>query len=170
MWRLPAAFPDLPRSAEEACQFFNANLDTADEQQKLFWLQFQDPARSVLLGDRLKQLEELQKMAQPTMDDLCRALWRKDPVPTSYFGLVRRLQEGRDRVDLWKTSTCTKGARQAFAAIQAYYPKLELRSIAEKRPHKNGKEVKLKHYFEKVMPAARIAEKDCKLGDILENL
>ena len=38
VWRLPAAFPDLPRSAEEARQFFDAHPDVADEQQKLFWL------------------------------------------------------------------------------------------------------------------------------------
>lgn len=114
---ISAAFSDLPHSAKEVCQFFNANPDAAYKQQKLFWLQFQDPARFVLLGDRLKQLEELQKVARPAMEDLCRALWRKDPVPTSYFRLVHRLQEGRDRVDRWKTSACIEGARQAFAAV-----------------------------------------------------
>lgn len=67
-------------------------------------------------------------------------------------------------------STCIEGARQAFAAVLAYYPKLKLQPIVEKHPLKNSKEVKLKHYFERIMPAVRIAEKDCKLGDIIDNL
>lgn len=76
-------------------------------------------------------------------------------MPTSYFRLVRRLKEGHNQVDRWKTSVCTEGARQAFVAVQAYYLKLELQPITEKHPLKNGNEVKLKHYFERVMRAAR---------------
>ena len=70
------------------------------------------------------------------MEDLCKALWRKDPVPTSCFGLVHRLQEASAQVDLWKRSACTEGARQAFASVEAYYPKLELEPIALKRPQR----------------------------------
>ena len=47
---------------------------------------------------------------------------------------------------------------------------MEMEPIALKRPMKEGKEVKLKRYLGQVMPAARLAEKDCKLGSILENL
>ena len=170
VWRLPAAFPDLPRSAEEACQFFNANPDAADEQQKLFWLQFQDPARPVLLGDRLKQLEELQKMARPAMEDLCRACGARTPCPPATSGWCAAFKRGATE------STCGRHRRAQRVRGRPLQPSRHIiRSwscspIAEKRPLKDGKEVRLKHYFERVMPAARIAEKDCKLGDIIDNL
>lgn len=55
--------------------------------------------------------------------------------------------------------------------MQAYYPKLELQPLADKRPfHKNGKEVRLECFFERVMPVVRISEKDCKLEGIIGNL
>ena len=105
-----------------------------DEQRRLFWLQFQDPTHGVVLGDKLKQLEELQKMARPAMEDMFRVLWRKEPVPTSYFELVRRLQEGRAQIRRWQQSACREGARQAWAAMQTHYPTLNLTPIAEKCP------------------------------------
>lgn len=95
---MPAAFPDLPHSAEEACQFFNANPDAADKQQKLFWLQFQDLARSVLLDHRLKQLEELQKMAWPAMEDHYNVLWRKDPIRPATSGWCAAFKKGATKL------------------------------------------------------------------------
>ena len=139
------------------------------EQQKAFWLQFQDPARPQVFGDKLKQLAELQRAAKPAMEDLCKALWPRDPLPTSFFGLVRRLQGAGAQADLWKRSACLEGARQAFAAVQAHYPKLD-GAIARQAPRGMAREVKPEKYFEKVMPAARIAEEKCKRESILENL
>lgn len=117
VWCVSGTFSDLPRSIEEACHHYGANTDSADEQQKMFWLQFQESARPQVFGDKLKQLVELQQTSRPTMEDLCRAIWPRDPLPTSYLGLVRLLQEASAQVKLWKKLACTEGARQDFVAV-----------------------------------------------------
>ena len=83
---------------------------------------------------------------------------------------MRRLQEASAQADLCKRSACIEGARQAFVAVQAYYPKLDMEQVARQCPERHGKEVKPEKYFEKVLPAARIAEEKCKRESILENL
>lgn len=104
------------------------------------------------------------------MEDLCKALWPRNPLPTSFFGLVRRLRGASAHADLRKRSACLKGAWQAFAAVQAHYPKLDLESVARQGPERHGMRVEPEKYFEKVMPAARIAEEKCKKESLLENL
>ena len=43
------------------------------------------------LSDQLKQLVELHKAAELAMKDLIVRLWPAEPMPSSYFGLVKRL-------------------------------------------------------------------------------
>ena len=43
------------------------------------------------LSDQLKQLVELHKAAEQAMKGLIVQMWPGDPLPSSYFGLVRRL-------------------------------------------------------------------------------
>ena len=151
---------------EDACQYLGGRDDAAE--QKAFWMQFQDAARPQLLGDQLKQLAELHRTTKPALEDLCIALWPSDPLPTSFFGLVQRLQRAVTQVELWKRSACLEGAREAFAAVRTWYPKLELEPVAQRGPE--GKKREAKDYFEVVMPAARVSEKKCKKERILENL
>jgi hypothetical protein len=55
--------------------------------------------------------------------------------------------------------------------VQAHYPSLKLEPIVDKCPFdSNGEEVQPEIFFEQVMPAARISEKDCKLKAIIDNL
>ena len=151
---------------EGACQHFGGRDDTAE--QKSFWMQFQEAARPQLLGDQLKQLAELHRTAKSALEDLCIVLWPSDPLPTSFFGLVHRLQGAVAQVKLWKWSACLEGAREAFAAIRTWYPKLDLELVAQRGP--KGKKREAKDYFEVVMPAARVSEKKYKKEMILENL
>lgn len=102
------------------------------------------------------------------MEDLCIALWPSDPLPTSFFGLVLCLQGATAQVELRKRSTCLEGARQAFAAIQAHYPRLDLEPVAWWGPE--GKKREAEDYLGVVMPAARVAERKCMRDSILEKL
>ena len=43
------------------------------------------------LSDQLKQLVELHKADELAMKDLIVRLWPAEPMPSSYFGLVKRL-------------------------------------------------------------------------------
>ena len=43
------------------------------------------------LSDQLKQLVELHKVAKQAMKDLIVRMWPGEPLPGSYFGLIKRL-------------------------------------------------------------------------------
>ena len=82
-------FAELPRSISDAAQFYRAEeRNTAD---KLFWSQYLAPNYPVPFVDQLKQLIELHKAAELAMKDLVIRLWPAEPIPSSYFGLVKRL-------------------------------------------------------------------------------
>lgn len=102
------AFTDLPRSVEEACQHFGASAAPA-EQQKAFCCS----SKTRRISKSSAQAEAsggAQRAAMLVMEDLCKALWPRDPLPTSFFGLVRRLQGASAQADLWKRSACLEGA------------------------------------------------------------
>lgn len=67
VWRSLVAFPDLPTSAIRACHFNNGSQDNAHGEARQFWLQFQCMTQSMVLTDKLKQLEELHKLARQAM-------------------------------------------------------------------------------------------------------
>ena len=47
-------------------------------------------------------------------------LWPNEPIPDSYFGLVRRLADAVPRIIVVKQSACIEGARMAFARVKTY--------------------------------------------------
>ena len=60
--------------------------------------------------DQLKQLIELHKVVELAMKDLIIRLWPAEPIPSSYFGLVKRLVSACPRLDVIKRSVCIEGA------------------------------------------------------------
>ena len=58
---------------------------------KLFWSQYLAPNHLVPFTDQLKQLIELHRAAELAMKDLIIRLWPAEPIPGSYFRLVKRL-------------------------------------------------------------------------------
>ena len=67
LWSSPDAFADLPKSAADAAQFFQAQEGHATE--KLFWSQFAAQERPVLLNDQMAQWAKLHKMSGVAMKD-----------------------------------------------------------------------------------------------------
>ena len=111
-------FAELPRSISDAAQFYQAEeRNTTD---KLFWSQYLAPNYPVPFADQLKQLIELHKAAELAMKDLIIPLWPAEPIPSSYFGLVRRLVSACPRLDVIKRSVCIEGARMAFALAKVH--------------------------------------------------
>ena len=111
-------FADLPRSSADAAQYFRSQ--EGNDTEKLFWSQFYAPKHLVPLNDQMKQLVELHNMVGLAMKDLIVRLWPADPIPSSYFGLVKRLVEASPRVDALKRSACIEGARMAFARVKLH--------------------------------------------------
>ena len=72
------------------------------------------------LSDQLKQLVELHKAAELAMKVLIVRLWHAEPLPSSYFGLVKRLESGCLRLEVIKRSVCIEGARMAFVRAKLH--------------------------------------------------
>ena len=98
---------DLLRSVSDATEFFRA--EEGSSMEKLFWSQYLAPEHPVPFSDQLKQLVELHRVAELAMKDLIR-LWPAEAIPSSYFGLVKRLVNACPRLDAIKRSVCIEGA------------------------------------------------------------
>ena len=85
----PGAFTDLPCSISDAAEFYRAQEESSTE--KLFWSQYFGPEHPVPFSNQLKQLVELHRSAELAMTDLIVRLWPAEPMPSSYFRLVKRL-------------------------------------------------------------------------------
>ena len=91
------------------------------------------------LSDQLKQLVELHKAAELAMKDLIVWLWPAEPLPSSYFGLVKRLVSACPRLDVIKRSVCIEGARMAFALAKVHWGKMDAEKLVTEGPPE-GKE------------------------------
>ena len=65
--------------------------------------------------DQLKQLVEMHRVAELAMKDLIIRLWPVEALPSSYFGLMKRLVSACPRLEAIKRSVYIEGARMAFA-------------------------------------------------------
>ena len=91
-------------------------------------------------------------------EDVLVRLWLAEPIPDSYFGLVRRLADAVPRIDVVKLSACIEGARKAFARVNTYWAKMKATDIAAKSPPKGKDHHMPEHYFEDVLEGARLIE------------
>ena len=100
-------FAELPHSISDAAQFYRAEeRNTAD---KLFWSQYLAPNYPVPFSNQLKHLVELHKAAELAMKDLIIRLWPAEPIPISYFRIVKRLVSACPRLEVIKRSVCMEG-------------------------------------------------------------
>ena len=72
------------------------------------------------LSDQLKQLVELHNAAELAMKDLIVQMWPGEPLPSSYFGLVKRLLNACPRLEVIKRSVCIEGSLRAFARTKVH--------------------------------------------------
>ena len=59
------------------------------------------------------------------MKDLIIRLWPAKPIPSSYFGLVKRLVSDCPLLEVIKRSVCMEGARMAFARAKVHWAKMD---------------------------------------------
>ena len=108
IWSSPGAFIDLPRSISNAAKLYRA--EEGSSMEKLFWSQYIGTEHPMPLSDQLKQLVELHKATELAMKDIIARLWPTEPMPSSYFGLVKRLVNACPRLKVIKRSVCIEGA------------------------------------------------------------
>ena len=120
------------------------------------------------VSDQLKQLVELDKVAEQAMRGLIVRMWPSDSLPNSYFGLVRRLVDACPRLEVIKRSVCIEGACRAFARVKVQRAKLDaVKLIKEGLPE--GKEHRHPEmYYEGVLKGARLVADKCTKDIIFE--
>ena len=109
----------------------------------------------------MKQLVELHKAAEPAMKDLIVWLWPAEPMPSSYFGLVKRLVSACPWLDAVKRSVCIAGARMAFARSKMHWVKMDATKLMTKGPPVGKEHCNLEMYYDSVMEGSRLVAEQC---------
>ena len=102
------------------------------------------------------------------MKDVIVRLWPAEPIPSSYFGLVRGLVNACPRIDAIKWSACIEGARMAFARVKVQWVKMKATEIAISGPLEGKDHRRPERYFGEVLEGARIVEGQCSKDIIFE--
>ena len=89
---------------------------------------------SGLQSDVLKELSKLHERAWRAMKNMAKALWPSDVPPESMEGLVDLFKGARRRFELWKTSACWEGEREAWAMVKTRYTGLDPNHMARVGP------------------------------------
>ena len=120
------------------------------------------------LSDQLKQLVELHNAAGLPMKDLIVRMWPGEHLPTSYFGLIKRMVNACLRVEVIKRSVCIEGARRAFARVKVHWGKLDAEKLVKDGPPEGKAHHYPEKYYDGVMKAARLVADECTKDTILE--
>ena len=134
--------------------------------EKLFWSQYLGPEHPVPFSDQLKQLVELHKSAELAMKDLIVRLWLAEPIPSSYFGLVKRLVSACPRLEAVKRSVCIEGACMAFSRVKTHWAKLDAKKLMTEGPPEGKEHHRPELYFDGVLEGSRLVAEQC-LKDII---
>ena len=152
-------FADLPCSISDAAQFYRTEEKKSAERD--FWSQYLAPNYPVPFIDQLKQLVELHQAAELAMKDLVVRLWPAEPIPSSYFGLVKRIVGACPRLDVIKRSVCIEGARMAFARAKVHWGKLDAEKLMTEGPPEGKEHRKPELYYVGVLKGARLVAEQC---------
>ena len=152
-------FAELPRSISDAAHFYQAEEKKTAE--KLFWSQYLVLNYPVPFTDQLKQLIELHKAAELAMKDLIVRLWPAEPIPSSYFGLVKQLVSAFPRLGVIKWSVCMEGAQMAFAYTKVHWGKLDAERLMTEGPLEGMEHRKPELYYDSVLKGARLVAEKC---------
>ena len=162
----PEAFADLPSSVSDAAEFYRAEEWSSTE--KLFWSQYTGTEYPMPLSDQLKQLVELHKAVELAMKDLIVQMWRVEPMPTIYFGLVKRLVHACPRLEAIKWSVCIEGVRRAFARTKVHWAKMDAEKLITEGPPKGKEHRHPEKYYDSVLKGSRFVVEQCAKDVIFE--
>ena len=122
-------------------------------------------------GDVLKELSVVHARARKAMKSMVKALWPSDTPPESMEGLADLFKGARCRFELWKTSACREGAREAWAMVKTRFTKLDPNHMARVGPQgPDGKEIPLNLVYDQVMIAAKYSQEDCRLDSLIDGI
>ena len=102
------------------------------------------------------------------MKDLIIRLWPAEAIPSSYFGLVKRLVDACPQLDVIKRSVCIEGARMAFARVKVQWAKMNAVMLETEGPPAGKEHHMLEQYFEDVLEGSRTVAEQCAKDIIFE--
>ena len=120
------------------------------------------------LIDQLKQLVKLHKAAELAMKNLIVWLWPAEPLPSSYFGLVKRLVSACPWLEVIKRSVCIEGVRMAFARAKVHWAKMDAEKLMTEGPPKGKEHRHPKKYFDSVLKGSHLVAEQCAKDVIFE--
>ena len=88
-------------------------------------------------------------------------MWPTEPIPSSYFGLVKWLVNALPWIDAVKRSTCIEGAHIAFARVKMQWEKMKATDVAIVGPPEGKDHRKPERYFDDVLEGAQVVECQC---------
>ena len=129
--------------------------------EKLFWSQYLGPEHPVPFSNQLKQLVELHKATKLAMKDLIIRLWPVEPMPSSYFGLVKWLVSACPRLEVIKRPVSIEGARMAFARVKMHWVKMDAKKLMTEGPPEGKEHCRPELYFDGVLEGSRLVAEEC---------
>ena len=83
LWRAADEYADLAKSTADATKLFKDRED--NKMERLFWSQFNAPARSLPLSEKIAAIAELHRLSGLAMRSVIDHSWPKGPTPDNYF-------------------------------------------------------------------------------------
>ena len=102
------------------------------------------------------------------MKDLVVRLWPAEPIPSSYFRLMKRIVGACPRLDAIKRSVCIEGARMAFAHGKVHWGRLDAEKLMTEGPPKGKEHHHPEQYHDNVIKGARLVADKCTKDIIFE--
>ena len=113
-------------------QFYCAQEGSSTE--KLFLSQYAGAEHPMPLSDQLKQLVELHRAAELAMKDFIVQMWPGEPLPASYFGLIKQMVNAYPWLEVIKRTVCIEGARRSLARANVHLGKLDAEKLMKDGP------------------------------------
>ena len=82
-------------------------------------------------------------------------------MPSSYFGLVKRLVSACPRLEVVKRSVCIEGARMAFARAKMHWAKMDATKLMTEGPPGGKEHCRPELYFHSVLEGSRLVVEQC---------
>ena len=95
------------------------------------------------------------------MKDVIIRLWPAEPMPSSYFGLVKRLVSVYPRHEAIKWSVCIEAARMAFARAKMHWAKMDAMKLMIEGPPEGKEHRRPELYFDSVLEGSRLVAEQC---------
>ena len=113
------------------------------------------------LSDQLKQLVELHRAAELAMKGFIVWMWPGELMPSSYFGLIKRMVDACPWLEVIKRSVCIEGARRALARVKVHWGKLDAEKLVKDGPLEGKAHRYPEKYYDGVMKGARLVANEC---------